>query len=156
MCTIIVHVQIHVQACSSQRDSETPSLCIRVSACLLATSLVLLLQTQYHPNPTYMRKQPDITNAMRSILVDWLVEVSDEFHLDTQTLFLAVSYTDRYLSCVSVMRSKLQLVGTASMYLSSKFEEIYPPDIGEFAYITDDTYTKRQVGPSVRALGAMR
>ena len=92
-----------------------------------------------------MRKQPDITHAMRSILVDWLVEVVDEFHLDPQTLYLAVSYSDRYLSRMSVMRSKLQLLGTATMYLSAKFEEIYPPDIGEFAYITDDTYTKKQV-----------
>lgn len=26
-----------------------------------------------------------------------------------------------------------------------KYEEIYPPDVGEFVYITDDTYTKKQV-----------
>lgn len=26
-----------------------------------------------------------------------------------------------------------------------KYEEIYPPDVGEFVYITDDTYTKTQV-----------
>lgn len=26
-----------------------------------------------------------------------------------------------------------------------KYEEIYPPDISEFVYITDDTYSKRQV-----------
>lgn len=26
-----------------------------------------------------------------------------------------------------------------------KFEEIYPPDVGEFVYITDDTYSKKQV-----------
>ena len=26
-----------------------------------------------------------------------------------------------------------------------KYEEIYPPEVGEFVYITDDTYTKKQV-----------
>lgn len=26
-----------------------------------------------------------------------------------------------------------------------KFEEIYPPEVAEFVYITDDTYTKKQV-----------
>lgn len=33
------------------------------------------------------------------------------------------------------------------MYFSfrRKYEEIYPPDVAEFVYITDDTYTKRQV-----------
>ena len=46
---------------------------------------------------------------------------------------------------MSVMRSKLQLVGAASMYLAAKFEEIYPPEVADFVYITDDTYTKLQV-----------
>lgn len=43
------------------------------------------------------------------------------------------------------MRSKLQLVGATSMYIAAKLEEIYPPEIGDFAYITDDTYSKLQV-----------
>ena len=51
----------------------------------------------------------------------------------------------RFLSLMSVQRSKLQLVGTAAMFIASKYEEIYPPDVSEFVYITDDTYTKRQV-----------
>lgn len=31
------------------------------------------------------------------------------------------------------------------LYIYRKYEEIYPPDIAEFVYITDDTYTKKQV-----------
>ena len=92
-----------------------------------------------------MSQQHDITNMMRCILVDWMVEVCDEFHLLPETLFAAAVYVDRYLSRVSVQRSKLQLVGVTCLYLSAKFEEIHPPDISEFAYITDDTYTKKQV-----------
>ncbi|XP_066245550.1 G2/mitotic-specific cyclin-A [Euwallacea similis] len=95
--------------------------------------------------PGYMKKQPDVTASMRTILVDWLVEVAEEYKLHTETLYLAVNYIDRFLSYMSVVRAKLQLVGTAAMFLASKYEEIYPPDIGEFVYITDDTYTKRQV-----------
>lgn len=34
---------------------------------------------------------------------------------------------------------------TNPVYILRKYEEIYPPDVGEFAYITDDTYTKSQV-----------
>ena len=97
------------------------------------------------PKPTYMSKQPDISHSMRSILVDWLVEVGEEYKLQTETLYLAVSYIDRFLSYMSVQRSKLQLVGTAAMFIASKYEEIYPPDVGEFVYITDDTYNKKQV-----------
>lgn len=103
------------------------------------------LERDNKPKTNYMKKQLDITASMRSILVDWLVEVSEEYKLNAETLYLAVNYTDRFLSQMSVLRGKLQLVGTASMYIAAKYEEITPPDVNEFVYITDDTYTKKQV-----------
>jgi len=102
-------------------------------------------ETKHMPKWNYMSKQPDITFSMRTILVDWLVEVAEEYKLQAETLYLAVSYIDRFLSYMSVQRAKLQLVGAACMFIASKYEEIYPPDVGEFVYITDDTYTKKQV-----------
>ena len=56
---------------------------------------------------------------MRSILVDWLVEVSEEYKLHTETIFLAVNYIDRFLSYMSVQRARLQLVGTACMFIAA-------------------------------------
>ncbi|XP_030639275.1 cyclin-A2 [Chanos chanos] len=103
------------------------------------------MEVKSRPKAGYMKKQPDITNSMRAILVDWLVEVGEEYKLQNETLYLAVNYIDRFLSSMSVLRGKLQLVGTAAMLLASKFEEIYPPEVAEFVYITDDTYTKKQV-----------
>ncbi|KAM9375675.1 cyclin-A2 isoform 1-T1 [Pholidichthys leucotaenia] len=103
------------------------------------------IEVKTRPKASYMKKQPDITNSMRAILVDWLVEVGEEYKLQNETLYLAVNYIDRFLSSMSVLRGKLQLVGTAAMLLASKFEEIYPPEVTEFVYITDDTYTKKQV-----------
>ncbi|XP_051168900.1 cyclin-A2 [Leptopilina boulardi] len=102
-------------------------------------------ETVHRPKAGYMKKQPDITHLMRSILVDWLVEVAEEYRLQSETLYLAVSYIDRFLSYMSVVRAKLQLVGTAAMFIAAKYEEIYPPDVGEFVFITDDTYSKKQV-----------
>ncbi|XP_036372778.1 cyclin-A2-like [Megalops cyprinoides] len=103
------------------------------------------LELKSRPKAGYMKKQPDITNSMRTILIDWLVEVGEEYKLQNETLHLAVNYIDRFLSVMSVLRGKLQLVGTAAMLLASKFEEIYPPEVAEFVYITDDTYTKKQL-----------
>lgn len=103
------------------------------------------LELKNRPKSAYLKQQQDITSNMRSILVDWLVEVAEEYKLHTETLYLAVNYTDRFLSKMSVLRGKLQLLGTASMYIASKYEEIFPPDVNEFVYITDDTYTKQQV-----------
>ncbi|EPY82821.1 cyclin-A1-like protein [Camelus ferus] len=102
-------------------------------------------EVRHRPKAHYMKKQPDITEGMRTILVDWLVEVGEEYKLRAETLYLAVNFLDRFLSCMSVLRGKLQLVGTAAILLASKYEEIYPPEVDEFVYITDDTYTKRQL-----------
>lgn len=103
------------------------------------------IEVKNRANPRYMRKQPDITHMMRSILIDWLVEVCDEYGQQSETLHLAVSYVDRFLSYMCVVRTKLQLVGTAATYIAAKYEEVYPPEVSEFVYITDDTYTKREV-----------
>lgn len=99
----------------------------------------------HKPRANYMSKQMDITANMRWILVDWLVEVAEEYTLQTETLYLAVSYIDRFLSHMSVKRDKLQLVGTTAMFIAAKFEEIYPPDVSQFAYITDNTYKVGQI-----------
>lgn len=77
------------------------------------------MQVKYRPKANYMKKQPDITNTMRAILVDWLVEVGEEYKLQNETLCLAVNYIDRFLSSMSVLRGKLQLLGTAAMLLAS-------------------------------------
>lgn len=71
------------------------------------------------PRPDYMRKQSDINHSMRSILIDWMVEVVDEYRLKRETFFLAVNYVDRYLSLFNIVRSNLQLVGTAALFIAS-------------------------------------
>lgn len=76
-------------------------------------------ERKHLPKYGYMRKQPDINHSMRTILVDWLVEVCEEYRLQSETLCLAVSYIDRFLSTMSVVRAKLQLVGTAAMFIAA-------------------------------------
>jgi len=97
-------------------------------------------EKEHRPRLNYMSKQTDISVSMRWILVDWMVEVAEEYKLKTETLYLAVSYIDRFLSHMAVKRDKLQLVGTTAMFIAAKYEEIYPPDVSQFAYITDNTY----------------
>ena len=89
--------------------------------------------------------QKDINPTMRGILVDWLVEVAEEYKLLSDTLYLSANYIDRVLSSMSVVRSELQLVGVTCMLIAAKYEEIYAPQVEEFCYITDNTYTRSQV-----------
>lgn len=44
---------------------------------------------------------------MRSILVDWLVDVSVHFEVMSETLHFSINYIDRYLSKIIVEKSKL-------------------------------------------------
>jgi cyclin B len=89
--------------------------------------------------------QTDINERMRSILIDWLVEVHLKFKLFPDTLYITVNIIDRYLSLKPVTRSNLQLVGVTAMLIASKYEEIYAPEIRDFVYISDKAYTKEQI-----------
>lgn len=98
------------------------------------------------PSANFMETvQNDITPNMRGILVDWLVEVSEEYKLVPDTLYLTVSYIDRYLSANPTSRHKLQLLGVSCMLIASKYEEVCPPHVEEFCYITDNTYTRDEM-----------
>jgi len=109
-------------------------------------SILFLVQSRRRPNSNYMQlTQQDITPDMRAILVDWLVEVAQEYQLVSDTFFLTINYIDRFLSREPVMRSKLQLVGVSCMLIASKYEEIYAPQVDEFCFITDNTYAREEV-----------
>lgn len=104
--------------------------------------------SEYHGkvDPRYLeRVQTDVNATMRGILVDWLIEVAEEYKLTPDTLFLSVKYIDCCLSVCAVARTQLQLVGVTCMLIASKYEEIYAPQVDEFCYITDNTYTREDV-----------
>lgn len=93
----------------------------------------------------YMNFQEDITVKMRSILIDWLVDVHLKFRLNPETLHLTVSIIDRFLEVAPVLRRKLQLVGVTAMLIASKYQEIYPPETDDFVFISDKAYTKEEI-----------
>lgn len=82
---------------------------------------------------------------MRSILVDWLIEVHNKFELMPETLYLTINIVDRFLSMKVVPRRELQLLGISSMLLASKYEEIWAPEVNDFVCISDNAYIKEQI-----------
>lgn len=89
-----------------------------------------------------MKSQPDINDKMRAILVDWIIEVHLKFKLQPETLFIAINIMDRYLEKVRVEKGYLQLVGVTALMIAAKYEEIYPPEVKDFVFITDKAYMK--------------
>jgi cyclin B len=102
-------------------------------------------EDKHWPSPDYMARQDDINEKMRAILVDWLVDVHLKFKLLPETLYLAASLIDRFLDQKTVTRQKLQLVGVVAMFIGAKYEEICPPEIKDFIYISANTYTKDEI-----------
>ena len=102
-------------------------------------------EDKFLADPDYMSNQSDINHRMRAILIDWLIDVHLKYRLLPQTMYIAVNLIDRYLSKAETNRAKLQLVGVTAMFIACKYEEIYPPELKDFVYITDGAYVKSDV-----------
>jgi len=107
------------------------------------------LETIQDIREDYLNKSTGTTilPKMRTVLVDWLIQVHSQFNLLQETLYLTVAILDRFLqdSACKIERKQLQLVGVAAMFIASKYEEMYAPEIGDFVYITDRAYTEPQI-----------
>jgi len=107
------------------------------------------------PNPYYMESQAEIQWSMRSVLIDWLTQVHNRFQLLPETLFLAVNYIDRFLSCKIVSLGKLQLVGATALFVAAKYEEINCPSVQEIVYMVDGGYTVEEILKAERFMLSM-
>lgn len=108
------------------------------------------------PDPHYMETvQCEIQWSMRSILMDWLVQVHNRFALLPETLFLTVNYIDRFLSSKMVSLGKLQLVGATAIFVAAKYEEINCPSVQEIVFMVDGGYTVDEILKAERFMLSM-
>lgn len=89
--------------------------------------------------------QTELNSKMRSILVDWLVDVHLKFRLAEATLYLTVQIIDAYLAKRPTSRYSLQLVGITALLLASKYEDVEAPEISDCTYVCHETYEPSQV-----------
>ncbi|EGR29502.1 n-terminal domain protein [Ichthyophthirius multifiliis] len=94
---------------------------------------------------SYFSFQYDITDCMRTILIDWLVLVNFKFNLLPETLYLTVHIIDKYLSRKQIQRQKLQLLGISALFIACKYEEIYPPSLQDICNSIKGIFYKGQI-----------
>lgn len=95
-------------------------------------------KTSVDRRPKMLHKHQGLQPRMRAILLDWLNEVCGAYNFHRETYYLALDYLDRYLSTnVKICKNYLQLIGITCLFIAAKVEEIYPPKLSEFAYVTD-------------------
>lgn len=125
-----------------EQDADLPQLCSQYVKDIY--NYLHDLEVQQAVRANYMQGY-EITERMRALLIDWLVQVHSRFQLLQETLYLTVAILDRFLQVQPVSRRKLQLVGVTAMLVACKYEEMYAPEVGDFAYITDNAFTKSQI-----------
>ncbi|CAH1778663.1 unnamed protein product [Owenia fusiformis] len=91
------------------------------------------MEMKFHPLAC-LEKQTEITPAMRSQLIDWLIKLNHNYKFYPDTLFLAVNLMDRFIASVPISKNIYQLVGLTSYLIAGKHEEIYPPEINDLIY----------------------
>lgn len=97
--------------------------------------------------PLYMDKQPDITEHMREVLIDWLFEICEVMKLSIDVMFLAVNLLDRYSAKEIIHRTKYQLIGITCMLIAVKISEDYDYNISieNLSSYTDYAYTPSEI-----------
>lgn len=93
----------------------------------------------------YMKKQQEINDRMRTILIDWIIEVHTELKLDRETLFLSVNIIDRFLDKQNVSKNKLQMVGSVALFIASKYQESSVVSIKQLVHLCDYIYSKDEM-----------
>ncbi|XP_050834964.1 G1/S-specific cyclin-E1 isoform X3 [Serinus canaria] len=94
----------------------------------------------------YMQRHPQLQPKMRTILLDWLMEVCEAYKLHRETFYLAQDFFDRFMATQQdVVKTLLQLIGVTSLFIAAKLEEIYPPKLHQFAYVTDGACTEDEI-----------
>jgi len=98
-----------------------------------------------NPIPVDFLEEGSISVIMRSILVDWLIQVQHHLKLCQETLYLAVGILDMVLHRRDVDTDKLQLVGITALLVASKLEEYYPADMKKLLHLTENSYSRLQI-----------
>ena len=96
-------------------------------------------------NPNYFEYQIEINQTMRSILIDWLIDVHYKFKFNEETFYITIYIIDSYLSKRIIQRNKFQLLGISSLFIASKLNEIYVRRIDDYVFITDNAYTVEDI-----------
>lgn len=96
-----------------EEDGDNPQLVSEYAKDIY--NYMMTLESQVPIRQNHLSKQLEVNARMRCILVDWLIQVHQRFHLLQETLFLTVAILDRYL--------QVSLVKLPCMEILSSFME---------------------------------
>ena len=99
-------------------------------------------------SPSYLQEvqnPKEIKDTSRAFLVEWIIDVHRKFRLVPETLYVTVFLIDRYLSTKMIRKNQLHILGVASLLISTKYEEIYPPELKDLLSVSENKFTRNEV-----------
>ena len=95
-----------------------------------SNSIIKSLLEDEQINENYLNNHK-ITERMRTRMVDWMIEVLSNYHCDESTYFESINLMDRYFKQCEIkhqilLPAELHLIGVTSMFIASKYQDIYP------------------------------
>ncbi|XP_018613648.1 G1/S-specific cyclin-E1 isoform X2 [Scleropages formosus] len=130
--------------CTPTRSSPLPVLCWANRDHVWNN--LLQKDQSYIRDRRFMERHPNLQPKMRAILLDWMMEVCEVYKLHRETFYLAQDYFDRFMATQrNILKTTLQLIGISALFIAAKLEEIYPPKVHQFAYVTDGACTEDEI-----------
>jgi hypothetical protein len=77
--------------------------------------------------------------------VEWIIDVHRKFRLMPETLYVTINIIDRFLSIQEIKKSQLHLLGVTALLISTKYEEIYPPELKDLLSVSENKFSKQEV-----------
>jgi hypothetical protein len=125
-----------------------PSLSRNSSSSRLMVGLAVTEPIRCNPESAERKrnKNRQITDEMRKVVVEWMLEVSHRSKMRRETVFMAVKLLDAGLEKLpDVGPANVQLLAVASLFMSAKYEEIYPENLNKFLDYTLHSYQKTEM-----------
>ena len=95
-----------------------------------------------------LENQKYISKSKRALLINNIIYIHEKFELFDETLYLSVNLIDRFLSDSNqIIKNDIEflLLGITCLFIAGKYEEIEPPEITDYIYITKHIFSKEQI-----------
>ena len=83
------------------------------------------------PMQTIPSTQP-VSDESRAKIIEWMSSVCSYFEFENEVLHLSVSILDKYLALRAITANLLQLIASASIFISCKYENVSIPHVSWF------------------------
>jgi Cyclin, N-terminal domain len=69
--------------------------------------------------------QSEVTEINRRELVVWIMQICDDYVLESSTLFLCIHLIDSFLRFTDLSKQKFQLIGCTCLVIAAKLNEVH-------------------------------